>query len=63
MDTCDRYALHEMYKSRVKDMIRLYTADLFVELAKERKNNTDGILDFCDKWVEDHIKPAKFEDD
>lgn len=63
MDTCDRYALHEAYNSRIKDMIRIYTLDLFVELAKERENNTDGILDFCDSWVENHIKPEKFEDD
>lgn len=65
MDTCDRYALHEMYKRRVKDMVTKFAYDLIIEIQKEDANKCSikQVYDFCEEWVEKHIKPARYEDE
>lgn len=65
MDQCDRYALHEMYKRRVKDMVTKFAYDLIIEIQKGDANKVSikQIYDFCDEWVEKHIKPVEYEND
>lgn len=64
MSTCDRESLHNLYKERVKDMITRFSYDLIIEMQKEDANtcSIQHVYDFCNQWVENHIKPEKFED-
>lgn len=61
MDTCDRYALHEAYKQRLKSMMIQFTSDLME--VDDSMAESFCIYEFADKWIEDHIRPAKFEED
>lgn len=59
MDTCDRYQLHEEYKSMVKDMLFRFAHQFLLEISHGEEDEPLNIKEFCDHWVEDHIRIAK----
>jgi hypothetical protein len=60
MDTCDRYALHEMYKDTIKTMVKSFAVDLLQKMHEGLP--AEELISFCDEWVDDHIRAARFED-
>lgn len=65
MDTCDRYELHEAYKNIVKQMMKNCCLDFLVFISEENcEDLSDNFVEeFCEEWVEEHIIPAKFEEE
>lgn len=63
MDTCDRYALHEMYKDKMKQIIKRFSYDLISALHSDTPIRQIETLEmFCEQWVDDNVRPTKFEE-
>lgn len=49
-----RAELHEAYKTKVKQILDIYTVDLAKWLEKDESKET--VIEFIDRWVENSLK-------